>query len=210
MDIQPSEMGLVARVAHLSKFYGGGAGAQQVTALNDVSIGIKRGQFTAIMGPSGSGKSTLMHVMAGLDTATEGRVWLGDDEITSLGDAALTKLRRRRIGFVFQAFNLVPTLDVLGNIRLPFELDGRKPTGAEQARIDALLARSASPSAPGTAPTSSRAASSSASPSRAPSPPSPMSSSLTSPRVPSTHAPAARCCRCCARQSPTLARASPW
>ncbi|RGE18764.1 ABC transporter ATP-binding protein [Leucobacter sp. wl10] len=137
MEIQPSEMGLVARVAHLSKHYGDGA--HRVTALDDVSIGIRRGQFTAIMGPSGSGKSTLMHVMAGLDSASEGRVWLGDDEITNLGDAALTKLRRRRIGFVFQSFNLVPTLDAMGNVRLPFELDGRKPSPDERARIDALV-----------------------------------------------------------------------
>ncbi|MCW2288701.1 ABC transporter ATP-binding protein [Leucobacter luti] len=137
MDIQPSDMGLVARVANLSKYYGGGD--HRVTALNDVSIGIRRGQFTAIMGPSGSGKSTLMHVMAGLDTATEGRVWLGDDEITNLGDADLTRLRRRRIGFVFQAFNLVPTLDVMGNLRLPFELDGRGVPAADRERIDTLV-----------------------------------------------------------------------
>ncbi|WP_025134346.1 ABC transporter ATP-binding protein [Leucobacter sp. PH1c] len=137
MDIQPSDMGLVARVANLSKHYG--TGDHRVTALNDVSIGIRRGQFTAIMGPSGSGKSTLMHVMAGLDTPTEGRVWLGDDEITHLGDAELTRLRRRRIGFVFQAFNLVPTLDVMGNLRLPFELDGRGVPAADRERIDALV-----------------------------------------------------------------------
>lgn len=130
-------MGLVARVAHLGKHYG--EGAQRVTALDDVSIGIRRGQFTAIMGPSGSGKSTLMHVMAGLDSPSEGRAWLGDDEITGLGDAALTKLRRRRIGFVFQSFNLVPTLDVMGNLRLPFELDGRRPSAEERVRIDALV-----------------------------------------------------------------------
>ncbi len=137
MEIQSSDMGLVARVAHLGKHYGDGE--QRVTALDDVSIGIRRGQFTAIMGPSGSGKSTLMHVMAGLDTPTEGRVWLGDDEITGLGDAALTRLRRRRIGFVFQAFNLVPTLDVRGNLRLPFELDGRGPNAIERERIDSLV-----------------------------------------------------------------------
>lgn len=130
-------MGLVARVANLSKHYG--TGEQRVVALDDVSIGIRRGQFTAIMGPSGSGKSTLMHVMAGLDTASAGRAWLGDDEITQLGDAALTKLRRRRIGFVFQAFNLVPTLDVMGNLRLPFELDGRRPSSEERERIEALV-----------------------------------------------------------------------
>ncbi|MGR4010440.1 ABC transporter ATP-binding protein [Leucobacter sp. 1207-22] len=137
METKPSEMGLVARVANVGKYYG--EGGHRVAALDDVSIGIRRGCFTAIMGPSGSGKSTLMHLMAGLDTPTTGRVWLGDDEITGLGDAALTQLRRRRIGFVFQSFNLVPTLDVMGNLRLPFELDGRKPDAAEQERINALV-----------------------------------------------------------------------
>jgi len=91
------------------------------------------------MGPSGSGKSTLMHIMAGLDSPTGGRVWLGDTDITELRDADLTVLRRRRVGFIFQAFNLVPTLDIGGNIRLPFEIDGRRPTGDEQAWIDRLV-----------------------------------------------------------------------
>jgi putative ABC transport system ATP-binding protein len=137
MENTPSELGLAARVTNLRKNYGSATTA--VTALDDVSIGIRRGQFTAIMGPSGSGKSTLMHIMAGLDTPTSGRAWLGDTEISGLGDAALTVLRRRRIGFVFQAFNLVPTLDVRGNILLPFALDGRKPTTDESAWIDQLL-----------------------------------------------------------------------
>ena len=138
MQITTTDLGLVARVANLTKSYG--SSDSRVTALSDVSIGIRRGEFTAIMGPSGSGKSTLMHIMAGLDSATSGRAWLGDTEITSLGDAALTVLRRRRVGFVFQSFNLVPTLDILGNILLPFELDGRKPTDAEGAWIDELVA----------------------------------------------------------------------
>ena len=77
--------------------------------------------------------------MAGLDTATSGRAWLGDTDITALQDAELTVLRRRRVGFIFQAFNLVPTLDIGGNIRLPFEIDGRRPTGDEQAWIDRLV-----------------------------------------------------------------------
>ena len=139
MQIQPSDLGLVARVAGLGKQYGTGAGA--VTALQDVSLGLRRGEFTAIMGPSGSGKSTLMHIMAGLDTPTSGRVWLGDTDITELPDSALTVLRRRRVGFVFQSFNLVPTLDVEGNVLLPFELDGRRPSREERARIDALIER---------------------------------------------------------------------
>jgi putative ABC transport system ATP-binding protein len=112
-----------------------------VRALDDISVGIRRGQFTAIMGPSGSGKSTLMHIMAGLDAPTEGRAWIGDTEITGLNDLELTILRRRRVGFIFQAFNLVPTLDALGNILLPFELDGRRPSVIEKARIDALVER---------------------------------------------------------------------
>ena len=137
MQILPSELGFAARVERLTKTYGSGEGA--VCALSQVSAGILRGEFTAIMGPSGSGKSTLMHIMAGLDAATSGRAWLGDTEITDLSDAELTLLRRRRVGFVFQAFNLVPTLDVKGNILLPFELDGRRPSALERARIDDLI-----------------------------------------------------------------------
>ncbi|MEL4318193.1 ABC transporter ATP-binding protein [Leifsonia sp. YIM 134122] len=136
MQIQTSDLGLVARVARLSKSFGSGAGT--VTALDDVSIGIRRGEFTAIMGPSGSGKSTLMHLMAGLDSPTSGEVWLGDTEISQLGDSQLTLLRRRRVGFVFQSFNLVPTLDVRANVMLPFELDGRRPTADEKEWIERL------------------------------------------------------------------------
>ena len=137
MHISTSDLGLAARVQHLTKTYGSGEG--EVRALDGVSVGIRRGQFTAIMGSSGSGKSTLMHIMAGLDSATTGRVWVGDDDITDLGDTALTELRRRRIGFIFQSFNLVPTLDVAGNIALPFDLDGRTPNPAERARVDRLV-----------------------------------------------------------------------
>jgi len=137
MEITTTDLGLAARVQHLTKTYGSGEGA--VRALDDVSVGIRRGQFTAIMGASGSGKSTLMHIMAGLDTPTQGRAWIGDTEITGLGDLDLTILRRRRVGFIFQAFNLVPTLDALGNILLPFELDGRRPSAIERARIDSLV-----------------------------------------------------------------------
>lgn len=137
MNTSTLQSGLVARVENLTKSYG--SAGNPVTALSGVSIGINRGEFTAIMGPSGSGKSTLMHIMAGLDSPTSGRAWLGDTEITSLEDAALTVLRRRRVGFVFQSFNLVPTLDVMGNILLPFELDGRKPNETEGAWIDELV-----------------------------------------------------------------------
>ncbi|MFD4368305.1 ABC transporter ATP-binding protein [Rhodococcus sp. NPDC058521] len=127
----------VAGVAHVRKQYGDAT--NPVTALDNVSIGIRRREFTAIMGPSGSGKSTLMHVMAGLDSVTSGRVWLGDVDITALGDDALTQLRRRHVGFVFQSFNLVPTLDVRGNIMLPFELEGRSPSGDERRWVDHLI-----------------------------------------------------------------------
>ncbi|KXZ60283.1 Lipoprotein-releasing system ATP-binding protein LolD [Microbacterium laevaniformans] len=137
MQITTTELGLAARVQSLTKTYGGGESG--VRALDGVTVGIRRGEFTAIMGPSGSGKSTLMHIMAGLDGATSGRAWIGDTEITGLSDLELTILRRRRIGFVFQAFNLVPTLDAIGNIMLPFDLDGRRPTALERARIDALI-----------------------------------------------------------------------
>jgi putative ABC transport system ATP-binding protein len=128
---------LVARVEGLGKTYG--SADNRIAALRDVTLGINSGEFTAIMGPSGSGKSTLMHIMAGLDSVSTGRVWLGETEITSLADDALTILRRRRVGFVFQSFNLVPTLDVEGNIVLPFELDGRRPSADERAWIDQLV-----------------------------------------------------------------------
>ncbi|AGW41479.1 ABC transporter ATP-binding protein [Leifsonia xyli subsp. cynodontis DSM 46306] len=127
----------MARVESATKTYGAGAG--RVNALDGVTLGIPAGRFTAVMGPSGSGKSTLMHVMAGLDSVTSGRVFLGETEITGLGDAELTVLRRRRVGFVFQSFNLVPTLDVRANILLPFEIDGRKPTTVQREWIDGLI-----------------------------------------------------------------------
>jgi putative ABC transport system ATP-binding protein len=138
MTITTTETGLAARVTGVSRRFGVGHGA--VVALDDVSLGIRRGQFTAIMGPSGSGKSTLMHVMAGLDSSDGGRVWLGDTDITRLADRELTLLRRRRIGFVFQSFNLVPTLDARDNIMLPFDLDGRTPDADERRWIDSLIA----------------------------------------------------------------------
>jgi putative ABC transport system ATP-binding protein len=109
----------------VTKVYGSGDAA--VHALRGVSVGFAKGAFTAIMGPSGSGKSTLMHCLAGLDTVSGGRVRLGDAEITGMGDKQLTLLRRDRVGFIFQAFNLLPTLTAEQNILLPLELSGRKP-----------------------------------------------------------------------------------
>ncbi len=109
----------------LTKVYGTGDAA--VHALRGVDVAFAAGRFTAIMGPSGSGKSTLMHCLAGLDTVTEGEVYIGDTEITRLNDRQLTRLRRERIGFVFQAFNLLPTLTAEQNILLPLDIAGRQP-----------------------------------------------------------------------------------
>ncbi len=117
-----------ARVEDLTKVYG--KGDTGVTALAGVTVDIARGEFTAIMGPSGSGKSTLMHCAAGLDSVTSGRVYIGTTDITSLKEKALTELRRDRIGFVFQAFNLVPTLTAEENILLPLAIAGRRPDAA--------------------------------------------------------------------------------
>jgi putative ABC transport system ATP-binding protein len=103
-----------------------GSGEAAVRALHGVSVGFARGAFTAIMGPSGSGKSTLMHCLAGLDTVTEGAIRIGDVEITRMSDKQLTLLRRDRVGFIFQAFNLLPTLTAEQNILLPLELSGRR------------------------------------------------------------------------------------
>ncbi|PRW63759.1 peptide ABC transporter ATP-binding protein [Actinopolyspora mortivallis] len=104
-----------------------GSGEAGVRALDRVDIGFAGGRFSAIMGPSGSGKSTLMHCLAGLDTPTSGRVLLGETDLTELSDKQLTLTRRDRIGFLFQSFNLLPTLTAEQNILLPLELSGRKP-----------------------------------------------------------------------------------
>jgi putative ABC transport system ATP-binding protein len=104
-----------------------GTGEASVKALRGVSVALARAEFTAIMGPSGSGKSTLMHCLAGLDTVSQGDVYLGDEKLTGLSDAGLTKLRRERVGFVFQQFNLLPTLTAAENILLPLAIAGRKP-----------------------------------------------------------------------------------
>ena len=114
-----------ARTVEATKVYG--AGATAVVALDEVSVAFDAGRFTAIMCPSGSGKSTLMHCVAGLDSLTEGQVFLGDVELGTLSDKELTLLRRDRVGFVFQAFNLVPTLTARENIELPDRLAGRAP-----------------------------------------------------------------------------------
>ena len=121
----PAQASSIVRLQGVSKIYG--SGDAQVRALDDVSVGFGAGEFTAIMGPSGSGKSTMMHILAGLDAPTSGHVFVEDTDITALKDTALTKLRRDRIGFVFQSFNLVPTLDARANILLPMRLAGKAP-----------------------------------------------------------------------------------
>ncbi len=126
-----------ARAERLVKTYG--SGDTVVTALDDVSVSFAAGGFTAIMGPSGSGKSTLMHVLAGLDTATSGEVHIGDTALSGLKDKRLTALRRDRVGFVFQQFNLLPTLTALENITLPLDIAGRRPDPAWlQEVVDAV------------------------------------------------------------------------
>ena len=120
----PSATLPAARAVALTKVYG--EGETTVTALRGVAVEFEAGRFTAIMGPSGSGKSTLMHCMAGLDSATEGKVFIGDSDLTVMKDKDLTRLRRDRMGFVFQAFNLVPTLTAEENITLPIDIAGHK------------------------------------------------------------------------------------
>ncbi|WP_394854441.1 ABC transporter ATP-binding protein [Streptomyces albogriseolus] len=126
--------GTAARARGLTKAYGSGETA--VIALDSVDVDIARGRFTAVMGPSGSGKSTLMHCLAGLDTVSAGQVWLGDTEITGLKDRELTRLRRDRIGFMFQSFNLIPTLNARENITLPMDIAGQKP---DEAWLDQVI-----------------------------------------------------------------------
>lgn len=120
----PASGDAAAHARGLSKIYG--TADTRVVALDDVDVDLVAGEFTAIMGPSGSGKSTLMHCMAGLDQASAGEVYIGDVELTGLSDKALTKIRRESIGFVFQSFNLVPTLTAKENITLPLDIAGRK------------------------------------------------------------------------------------
>ncbi|MGP4109875.1 ABC transporter ATP-binding protein [Streptomyces sp. 4N509B] len=124
---------VAARAEGVVKAYG--VGEARVMALDGVSLDVARGAFTAIMGPSGSGKSTLMHCLAGLDTVSSGRIWIGGTEITGLKDKKLTRLRRDHVGFIFQAFNLLPTLNARENITLPMDIAGRKPDAEWLARV---------------------------------------------------------------------------
>ena len=129
----PETLTTAARTEHATKIYG--SGETQVTALRSVDVSFAPQEFTAIMGPSGSGKSTLMHCLAGLDNLTSGKIFIGDVELGSLTETQLTQLRRDRVGFVFQAFNLVPTLTAIENIKLPAALAGRDPDPATIDRI---------------------------------------------------------------------------
>jgi putative ABC transport system ATP-binding protein len=126
----------VIQMASVSKVYGGRR--SQVTALDHVTLGFQRHTFTAVMGPSGSGKSTCLHCAAGLDRPTSGSVVLDGQELSDLSEKALTKLRRERIGFVFQAFNLLPALTVAQNVALPLRLAGRRP---KADAVDQVLAQ---------------------------------------------------------------------
>jgi putative ABC transport system ATP-binding protein len=132
----PLASGTAVAAAGLTRTYG--AGDSAVHALRGVSLDLPAGQFTAVMGPSGSGKSTLMHLLAGLDTPSAGSVEVAGHDITRMKDRDLTRLRRKHIGFVFQSFNLLPTLSAEENVVLPVAIAGRKPPAAE---IDALLER---------------------------------------------------------------------
>jgi putative ABC transport system ATP-binding protein len=125
---------VAARAVDVWKVYG--SGEAQVNALAGVSVELEKGHFTAIMGPSGSGKSTLMHCLAGLDAVTRGQVYVGDTKITDLSDRGLTNLRRNKVGFIFQQFNLLPTLTAEENILLPLSIGGRK---ADPAWYDTVI-----------------------------------------------------------------------
>ena len=130
----PADTATAAHTENVTKVYG--AGDTLVTALDNVSVSFERSKFTAIMGPSGSGKSTLMHCVAGLDTINSGQIFIGDVDLSGLNDKQLTRLRRDTIGFVFQSFNLVPTLTALENITLPMDLAGRAP---DQEWLDTII-----------------------------------------------------------------------
>jgi len=137
LDIAPTLVKAPAVAATaVTRRYGDGESA--VDALRGVTLEVPAGQFTAVMGPSGSGKSTLMHLLAGLDSPSSGTVEIGGEDITTMSDKQLTKLRRKHIGFVFQQFNLLPTLTAEENILLPLSIAGRK---TDKADLEALIAR---------------------------------------------------------------------
>ena len=133
MTIPPTQT-IAARAVAASKIYG--TGDTVVRALDSINVEFPRAEYTAIMGPSGSGKSTLLHCLAGLDSLTSGHVYLGDIDLSTLSDKDVTRVRRDRLGFIFQTFNLIPTLTALENITLPISLAGRKP---DQQWLDRIV-----------------------------------------------------------------------
>src|ERR671913_1419543 len=133
----PEPLAPIVTFRGVSKVYGDGSGV--VRALDDVSVDIQPGQFTAVMGPSGSGKSTFMNLAAGLDDPTSGEIWVAGRPLHALDDDARTVLRRTHVGFVFQAFNLVPTLSAIENVLLPFQLAGRGPDAEQRVWVDTLM-----------------------------------------------------------------------
>jgi putative ABC transport system ATP-binding protein len=132
--ITTTDQRIAARAIGITKAYG--SGQASVLALDEVSVDFASGRFTAIMGPSGSGKSTLLHCLAGLDRPSSGEIHLGDVDVTRLNDRQLTMLRRDRLGFIFQSFNLLPTLTAAENIALPLRIAGKKP---ERAWVDSII-----------------------------------------------------------------------
>ncbi|HEX4532317.1 MAG TPA: ABC transporter ATP-binding protein [Acidimicrobiia bacterium] len=126
--LSPPNVGVAARAVDASKVYG--SGEAEVRALNNISVAFQTARLTAIMGPSGSGKSTLLHCMAGLDRLTSGQIYLGDTDISHASEKELTLIRRDKLGFIFQAYNLIPTLNALENMTLPMSLAGTKPDPA--------------------------------------------------------------------------------
>jgi putative ABC transport system ATP-binding protein len=127
---------MIIQTENLTKIYGHGETA--VTALHHLNLSVEAGEFVAIMGPSGCGKSTLLHLIGGLDRATDGRVWLDGHELSKLDDTRLTEMRRRKIGFVFQFYNLIPVLTAIENAALPLILDGMKQAEARSVAIEWL------------------------------------------------------------------------
>ncbi len=133
MTESDGDNGLAARAVGVTRIYG--EGEAQVRALDGINVEFPRGRFTAVMGPSGSGKSTLMHCLAGLDRVTSGEVWIGGTKLSDLSERQLTMLRREQVGFVFQAYNLLPTLTAAENIGLPLAIAGKKPEPAWYNRV---------------------------------------------------------------------------